>query len=225
MDADVDKPELRTFTSIDPMEQIREDRGKFVRAALTILRAFVVAEYPVAPPTPWGGFDDWNEWVRASLIWLGEADPYEVMNASIEDNEERQQQKRMFAALEGVFMIEETFTTADVVKAAKARNMTEKRDSKNEVVKDANDEPVLIDQGPKHPALADAVIEIAQRGRDISASALGRWFAKNRNLTLFEDDEARHTFKRKLIEVTKIDGSSLWMLKGKRPSFAGPGNE
>jgi putative DNA primase/helicase len=221
LDADVDKPELRVFTSVDPVEQIREDRGKFVMAALTILRAFVVAEYPVEPP-PWGGFEDWSNWVRASLIWLGEPDPYEVMNAAIENDEERQQQKRMFAALEGVFVVEETFTTADVVKAAKERRMMEKRDSKNEVVKDANGEPVLIDQGPKHPALADVVTEIAMRGRDISAGVLGKWFGGNKNLTLFEDDEKRRTFKRKLIEVTKIDGSSLWMLKGKRPSFAGP---
>jgi hypothetical protein len=225
LDADVDKPELRVFTSVDPVEQIREDRGKFVMAALTILRAFVVAGYPVAPPTPWGGFEDWNRWVRAALIWLDEPDPYDVMNAAIEDNEERQQQKRMFAALEGVFVVEETFTTADVVKAAKARNMMAALDKDGKAKKDANDQPVLIDQGPKHPALSDVVTEIAMRGRDISAGVLGKWFGKNKNLTLFEDDEKKNTFKRKLIEVTKIDGISLWMLKGKRPNFAGPGNE
>lgn len=36
-------------------------------AALTILRAYRVAGSPVTPPTEFGGFEEWSDWVRVSL--------------------------------------------------------------------------------------------------------------------------------------------------------------
>ncbi len=45
LDPQVERPELREF-AVDPIEQIRRDRGRYVIAALTILRA---------PVPPWSG--------------------------------------------------------------------------------------------------------------------------------------------------------------------------
>ncbi len=221
LDAEVDRPELRVFSSIDPVEQVRADRGKFVMAALTILRAYVVAGCPTTPPTPFGGFEDWSDWVRASLIWLGEADPNDVLEAMIEDDPERQQQIQMFAALERVFMVGEHFTVAKIITAAKERKWTEARDENGKARKDADGETVMIDQGPKHPELLDAVREVAGQGRDINNRLLGRWLDKNKNVTIGEDDEARRTFKRQLTRLGILDGARLWKLSGKRPNFAG----
>ncbi|HEY3911584.1 MAG TPA: hypothetical protein VGM07_17110 [Stellaceae bacterium] len=78
LDAGVERPELRTFTSDDPVEVIRRDRGKYIIAVLTVLRAFVVAGYPVRPP-PLGGYDEWDRLVRGALLWLGEPDPCNTM--------------------------------------------------------------------------------------------------------------------------------------------------
>ena len=116
LDANVDFPENRVFTSIDPVTQIKTDRGKFVVAALTILRAFKLAGMPIKPPS-WddGVFGDWNDWVRGAILWLGLADPLETLKVTREEDPARQKRKAMFEGLEGAFGIDLPFTSAKVV--------------------------------------------------------------------------------------------------------------
>ena len=66
LDPGCERPELRRFGS-DPIATLRQHRGKYVVAALTILRAFHVAGRP-RQVDPLGSFEDWSDWVRSALI-------------------------------------------------------------------------------------------------------------------------------------------------------------
>lgn len=78
LDPDVERPELRTFHA-SPFDLVLADRGKYVAAALTIVRAYVVAGFPGKLP-PLASFEDWSRLVRSALVWLGRPDPCETMN-------------------------------------------------------------------------------------------------------------------------------------------------
>lgn len=74
LDAGVERPEERRF-DVNLYEAVPQQRPELVPAALTILRAYHVAGRPRQALPPWGGFDEWSDWVRSSLVWLGRADP------------------------------------------------------------------------------------------------------------------------------------------------------
>lgn len=78
LDPGVERPELRAFDR-DPIAVVKADRGNYVAAALTILRAFHVADRP-QQSAPLGSFAEWSRWVRDALVWLGEADPCATMD-------------------------------------------------------------------------------------------------------------------------------------------------
>jgi len=77
LDPNCERPETRVF-KVDPLALIRAERGRYVAAALTILRAFHVAGRP-RQVNPLGSFETWSNWIRSALIWVGEADPCVTM--------------------------------------------------------------------------------------------------------------------------------------------------
>jgi Bifunctional DNA primase/polymerase, N-terminal len=86
LDPEMERPELRQF-NFDPVEMILNDRGKYIAAALTICRAYIVAGMPNKAPRL-ASFEGWSDTVRSALIWLGKADPVKSMeNARAEDPE------------------------------------------------------------------------------------------------------------------------------------------
>lgn len=73
---DVERPDQRTgFRVKDIAVDVLQHRGGFLRDALTILRAYVVAGRPKLGLTAWGGFEAWSSLVRGALRWLELADP------------------------------------------------------------------------------------------------------------------------------------------------------
>jgi hypothetical protein len=75
LDAEMEKPEERPFKR-DLNEYLLEHRGELGAAALTVLRAFIVAGRPGAKElTPYGSYEQWSALVRSALVWLGETDP------------------------------------------------------------------------------------------------------------------------------------------------------
>jgi putative DNA primase/helicase len=79
LDAGVERPELREF-SHRPVEQILADRGRYIAAALNIVRAFLCDNNAVSP-SPFPSFEEWSNTVRAALVWLGQVDPCASMEA------------------------------------------------------------------------------------------------------------------------------------------------
>jgi hypothetical protein len=78
LDPQCERPDARKF-DIDLNEWIPANRHKLLGAALTVLRAYIHAGKPLAGQiTPYGSFDDWNNLIRASLLWLGVDDPMDT---------------------------------------------------------------------------------------------------------------------------------------------------
>jgi hypothetical protein len=72
----IERPESRAF-SFDPVKLAQERHPELVVAALTMLRAYLLANAPWnLKREPWGGFERWDKLVSGCLTWLGAADPY-----------------------------------------------------------------------------------------------------------------------------------------------------
>jgi putative DNA primase/helicase len=87
MNAGVERPENRSF-SANPLEMVQADRGKYVAAALTVLRAYTAAGRP-GKPAPLGSFENWSDLVRGALVWLGCADPVASTTTVVGDDPTR----------------------------------------------------------------------------------------------------------------------------------------
>jgi hypothetical protein len=78
MDAGMEKPAERDF-DVDLKVEVPRRRHELVPAALTVLRAFIVAGRPgLDKLKSTGSFEEWSRLVRGALVWLGEADPWET---------------------------------------------------------------------------------------------------------------------------------------------------
>src|SRR6185437_1197503 len=84
LDAGVERPEERQFTH-SPVEDVLADRGRYVAAALTIVRAYIVAGSPGRLPRL-ASFEEWSDVVRSALVWLGQPDPVETTETAREDD-------------------------------------------------------------------------------------------------------------------------------------------
>jgi putative DNA primase/helicase len=102
LDARLERPEERTFKIVDLKAYITEHRRELVMAALTILRAYVLAGKPDQRLTPWGGFDEWSRTIRAALVWLGMADPCDTRQHVIEEDPDREQAAAVLSAWHSV---------------------------------------------------------------------------------------------------------------------------
>ena len=80
LDPKEERPELRRFAT-DPVAQVKADRPHYLVAALTALRAYHVAGRPQQADSL-GSFDDWSRWVRDALLWLGQSDPVDTLEAA-----------------------------------------------------------------------------------------------------------------------------------------------
>jgi phage/plasmid primase-like uncharacterized protein len=78
LDPQCERPDARKF-DVDLNQWIPANRHKLLGAALTVMRAYIYAGKPLAGEiTPYGSFDEWNNLIRASLLWLGVDDPMDT---------------------------------------------------------------------------------------------------------------------------------------------------
>lgn len=102
IDPECERPDEREFTR-DLYEWIPEHRPQLVAAALTVLRAYVVAGKPRQSIKPLGGFEDWSKLVRSALVWLGEADPLTGRDSIEEADPERGKLRTLLLAWHRAF--------------------------------------------------------------------------------------------------------------------------
>ena len=68
------------------MREVLSERGRYVSAALTVVRAWLAAGRPKANCKPLAGYADWSDLCRQPLLSLGCADPaVSVFEAMAED--------------------------------------------------------------------------------------------------------------------------------------------
>ena len=160
MDAETEEPWQRQFAD-NPLSRIMADRGRYVAAALTICRAFMLAEEPPARPLP--SFVAWSNIVRSALLWLGCGDPVRTMAAASEDDPERQAFGAVLEAWAKVFE-EDSVTVAEIIKRAG------ERDSTGNLVNEA---------------LHDALMAVAAaRSGNIDNRRLGHWLRTHKDRRL-----------------------------------------
>lgn len=116
-DARMEDPGERTFDR-DLRKYVPAERARLAVAALTVLRAFVVAgrsgldEFP-----PFGRFEDWSDLVRGALIWLGEPDPCATREAIDAIDPERDKLSALLRAWEAAIGPEKWLTASEIIAA------------------------------------------------------------------------------------------------------------
>jgi hypothetical protein len=81
-----ERPESRSgFRHPDLVGFTRANRAALLGAAVTVLRAYIVAGRPAVSLRHMGSFEAWSELVRAPLVWLGLPDPTETQDALRDD--------------------------------------------------------------------------------------------------------------------------------------------
>ena len=157
LDPDMERPELRTFKE-DPFDAVLKERGKYVSAALTVVRAYVVAGFPGALP-PLASFEEWSRFVRSALVWLGRPDPIETMERARADDPVKTALINLYNAWYDAVQ-SNSQTTSEIAAVSTSR----------------------IFESLAHPALHDALTDVADDRRGgIATKTLGKYLAAHKN--------------------------------------------
>jgi putative DNA primase/helicase len=195
IDSGEERPELRTFDR-NPLAMVRAERNKYVVAALTVLRAYIVAGKPTQmrdgkKVTPLGSFEEWSGLIRSALIWLGEADPCDTMEKI------RKKDPKLGA------MVTVISQWLEVI--GYAANVTAKGliDHATQEVTAAYPREFL------HPEFRDALLIVAGDGGAINSLRLGKWLGANQDRFVLGY----------IVEGGERGGSKLWRLEPKEPAL------
>lgn len=153
LDPGCELPATRTFRRPELVEEVLRERGRYVSAALTVVRAWIVAGRPQTPCRALAGFGEWSALCRQPLLWLGCADPAASVFEAMADDPDRETLERLLGAWQAVF--------------GKAPAM----------VRDALREGGSItDPGG---ALLEVLQDIAEERGEINRRRLGRWIKRH----------------------------------------------
>jgi putative DNA primase/helicase len=189
LDPNLERPELRTFTG-DPVATVLADRGKYIAAAMTIVRAWLMAEQD-DPVAPLASFEAWSHLVRSALIWLGKADPVETMETARGEDPQLLSLAAIVSAWQAVTGLNHPMTTGALRKLAEQSHL----------------HPEL------HQALSD---EVGQKGT-IDARKLGCFLARHKDrivngVKLVGYDDRNK--KQKVWSLVRIGGDNIIPLHG-----------
>lgn len=184
LDPKCERPELRVFDR-HPLEMARGDRGKYLCAALTVLRAFHVAGRP-KQAEPLGSFVEWSQWVRGALLWLGQADPVLTMEAA------RETDQRLAAVVAVIGQWNEVIGSMEVTVKSLIEWATRS-------MADAFGRPEFI-----HPDFNDALLTVAGVGGKVNSAKLGTWLRSHKD---------REIGGRKLITTGTTGGVARWKVE------------
>lgn len=154
LDARVENPEKRPF-KFDPKSRIMNNRGKYIAAIVTIVRAYLAAGEPIICD-PLASYEDWIRMVRAPLMWLGLPDPVESMEIAREEDPELNAIREVFAHWQAILGLNSAHTT-------------------NQITEKACEQGVWPDDNFRYPEFRDALLRIAGQGGAISTKRLGKW--------------------------------------------------
>jgi len=168
LDAKRERPELRQFRR-KPVATVLADRGRFVAAALTVVRGFIAAGLPRQAPRL-ASFERWSDLVRSALLWLGRPDPVETMKAGRAEDPTRQMMLAVFAAMRGAIGISTPATASELIRLANTR-----------VAASGEGGVEGTQEAWRHPALHEALLTAAGKDGVIDARELGKWLSRHRD--------------------------------------------
>ncbi|WP_371056844.1 hypothetical protein [Rhodosalinus sp. K401] len=119
IDPRMERPDTRAF-DVDPLAEIRENRQRFVGAALNVLRGYLASG--AAPPHGrMASFEAWSDLVRGAVCWVGEThkdyafgDPMDAVARAVATDPDLEALSELLSALEAVFD-HERFSSQDVM--------------------------------------------------------------------------------------------------------------
>jgi hypothetical protein len=103
LDPSCEIPAARSFKRPELVREVLRERGRYVAAALTIVRAWIVAGRPSTPCTSMAGYGDWSDLCRQPLLWLGLPDPTTSVFEAMAEDPDRETLGRLLAAWHAVF--------------------------------------------------------------------------------------------------------------------------
>jgi putative DNA primase/helicase len=176
LDAKMERPLGRVFDR-NPFKEVLADRGRYLWAALTVVRAYIVAGRPGRLYNDVGDpFEEWSDNVRSALVWLGMEDPVKTMEASQANDPVRQKAAALFQAIALVY-------GAGEENARKASVMI--WDAENGCVTPWGQQPtedfrkrVLCEDAA---GMREAMVAVAGKGRNINPQWFGKWLSGSLN--------------------------------------------
>lgn len=156
LDANMENPDARTFKR-DPLAEVKEDRGRYIAAILTIARAYAVQGFPdEKPPKP--SYEAWSRIVRSAITWLGWPDPVAGIEELRAADPIRANRAAVFQAWCDYLDIKETYATSQLINLARG-------------------------DSDKARDLWDALVEVARArtSHEPDPTRLGVWLNKNLN--------------------------------------------
>jgi putative DNA primase/helicase len=93
------------------------DRGSYVAAVLTIIRAYLAAGSPKVCNSI-GSYSGWSTMVRSPLVWLGQPDPVGSMEFSREDDPELADIRELFGLWIDYLDLDLYYTACKIIEVA-----------------------------------------------------------------------------------------------------------
>lgn len=193
LDAGLERPELRQFQD-DPVAIVLSDRGRYVSAALVIVRAYILAGQPDQLP-PIASFSDWSGTVRSALVWLGCADPAASMETARADDPELETIREVMVAWHGANGPAGTTCRRTIALASERCARADE---------DGDHASYAPQHGLRFPGLHDALARVAIARNVLDAPRLGRWL---------QAKEGRIVDGRRFKRDGTTEGSARWMLE------------
>ncbi|MAE50888.1 MAG: hypothetical protein CMH27_03680 [Micavibrio sp.] len=149
LDPACETPANRTFKNPNLLSDLHRERSKYVAAALTIIRAWIVAERPVSECSSLTSYEEWSNFCRQPLMWLGLTDPTAPLFEAMDDDPDQ--------------------VTLGLLLKAWHKNFGNKPTTVNEVLKHAE-----FEDREMYSLLED----IAEERGKINRRRLGRWIKR-----------------------------------------------
>ena len=112
-------PAARVFKNPNLLSNLRRNRGQYVSAALTIIRAWIVAGQPKQECKSLASYGEWSDLCRQPLMWLEQSDPTTSLFETMMEDPERETLGRLLEAWQENFgtapkMIRQVLTPTDI---------------------------------------------------------------------------------------------------------------
>ena len=153
LDPGCEVPAARSFRRPDLVRDVLRERGRYVSAALTIVRAWIVAGRPRTACKSLAGYGDWSDLCRQPLLWLGLADPTESVFEAMAEDPDRETLDRLLTAWQAIFGRTPAMVR-DAIRQASAFN-------------------------DEHVELREVLHDIADERGEMNRRRLGRWIKRH----------------------------------------------
>jgi hypothetical protein len=114
LDPGCEVPAAKSFLQPNLLADVKADRGRYVSAALTIVRAWIVAGKPAAACKAVASYGAWSDHCRQPLLWLGQPDPAMAIFEGMAEDPDREVLGRLLSAWHGQFESDATMVRAVV---------------------------------------------------------------------------------------------------------------